>query len=156
MSDCVFCMIVRGDADSHRVWEDRHHLAFLSIYPNTPGVTVVITKEHHGSYVAALPDTVATALFAAACKVARILDARLDDVGRTGVIFEGFGVDHAHAKLFPMHGTRDTSAWRPIRSNVDKFFDCYEGYLSSHDHRRANDAGLRKLAEQLRGDRRSP
>jgi hypothetical protein len=35
---------------------------------------------------------------------------------------------------------------------VDKFFDRYEGYLSSHDHRRADDADLRRLAEQLRGN----
>lgn len=151
MNECVFCMIVRGDSPSHRVWEDRDHLAFLSIYPNTPGVTVVITKEHCSSYVAALPEAVATALFVAACKVARILDSQLDDVGRTGVIFEGFGVDHAHAKLFPMHGTGDIEIWKPIKSRVDKFFDQYEGYLSSHDHLRANDTDLQKLAEQLRG-----
>jgi diadenosine tetraphosphate (Ap4A) HIT family hydrolase len=145
-------MIVRGDALSHKVWEDQEHLAFLSIYPNTPGVTVVITKEHYGSYVAALPEDISSALFRAACDVARLLDSQFDDVGRTGIIFEGFGVDHAHAKLFPMHGTNDISAWKPIRSQVDKFFDQYEGYLSSHDHRSTSELDLQQLAKRIRGD----
>lgn len=150
MSECVFCMIAHDDAVSHKVWEDPDHLAFLSIYPNTPGVTVVITKEHYESYVATLPEKVSSALFRAACDVARLLDSRFDDVGRTGIVFEGFGVDHAHAKLFPMHGTGDVSVWRPIRSRVDKFFDQYEGYLSSHDYRKANDRDLQRLAKRLR------
>jgi histidine triad (HIT) family protein len=152
MSECVFCMIARGDAASHKIWEDCDHLAFLSIYPNTPGVTVVITKEHYGSYVATLPEKVSSALFRAACDVARLLDSQFDDVGRTGIIFEGFGVDHAHAKLFPMHGTGDVSVWRPIRSRVGKFFDQYEGYLSSHDYRKVNDRDLQRLAKRLRGN----
>lgn len=152
MNECVFCMIVRGDAASHRVWEDFEHIAFLSIYPNTVGAMVVITKEHYGSYVAALPEKASSGLFRAACEVARLLDSRFDDVGRTGIVFEGFGVDHAHAKLFPMHGTGDISVWRPIKSRVDKFFDHYEGYLSSHDCRKANDGDLERLARQLRGD----
>ena len=154
MSECVFCMIVRGDAASHKVWEDHEHLAFLSIYPNTPGVTVVITKDHYGSYVAALPEKTSSALFKAACDVARLLDSQFDDVGRTGIVFEGFGVDHAHAKLFPMHGTGDVSTWKPIRSRVDKFFDRYEGYLSSHDYRKASDLELQRLAKWLRGNNR--
>ena len=42
--NCVFCKIVANESPSHRIWEDDNHLAFLSIYPNTPGVTVVIPK----------------------------------------------------------------------------------------------------------------
>ena len=83
--------------------------------------------------------------------VAERLDARLTDVGRTGVIFEGFGVDHIHAKLFPMHGTR-AAAWQPRRSNVRTYFDRYEGYLSSHDHERADDECLAALARLIRGE----
>ena len=82
--------------------------------------------------------------------VAKLLDAKLDDVGRTGMIFEGFGVDHVHAKLFPMHGTSDLKTWRPIESRIDKYFLQYEGYLSSHDHLRADDNELALLAKHLR------
>ncbi|WP_404881425.1 HIT family protein, partial [Klebsiella pneumoniae] len=27
---CIFCQIVAGKAPCHKVWEDEHHLAFLS------------------------------------------------------------------------------------------------------------------------------
>lgn len=150
-NDCIFCRIVRKEVQCHKVWEDEKHLAFLTIFPNTPGFTVVITKEHQGSYVFAVPEKVMLDLVKAAQEVAKLLDTRLEDVGRTGMIFEGFGVDHLHAKLFPMHGTK-MSQWKAIHSNVDKFFEKYEGYVSSHDYKRADDAWLAALAAKIRGE----
>lgn len=148
--DCIFCKIAKGEAPAHKIWEDEKHLAFLSIFPNTEGFSVVITKEHYPSYAFDLPESVLTDLLLATKKVAKLLDAKLPDVGRTGMIFEGFGVDHIHAKLFPMHGTK-MAEWKPIKSNVDKYFETYEGYLSSHDSKRADDGQLAELAERLRG-----
>jgi len=150
MSTCLFCDIVAGVIPSHKVWEDENHLAFLSIFPNTEGVTVVIPKAHYDSYAFALPDTVLSDLVIAAKKVAGILDAKLPDVGRTALVFEGFGVDHVHAKLFPMHGTADMTTWRPIESSIETYFKTYPGYISSHDAGRADDAHLATLAERLR------
>ncbi len=150
MTDCIFCKIVSGDSPSHKVWEDERHLAFLSIFPNTEGTTVVIPKKHYGSYPFDLPDNVLSDLMLAAKKVAKLLDSKLDDVGRTAMVFEGFGIDHVHAKLFPMHGTK-MEEWRPIESKVDKYFDKYEGYVSSHDYKRADDKTLDNLAKQIRG-----
>ena len=97
-----------------------------------------------------LPDEVLTGLMLATKKVAKLLDAKLDDVGRTAMVFEGFGVDHVHAKLFPMHGTKDMKEWRPIESKVDKYFDTYEGYISSHDYKRAEDTILEPLAKKIK------
>jgi histidine triad (HIT) family protein len=149
MADCIFCKIVNGEAPCHKVWEDNKHLAFLSIFPNTAGFTVVATKEHQPSYVLDLPEDIMLGLFKAASRVAKLLDQKLDDVGRTGLIAEGFGVDHAHLKLFPMHGTKQAD-WQPVKSNVDKYFDQYEGYISSHDYKRADDSELAELAKQIR------
>lgn len=149
MQDCIFCKIVSGDAPSHKVWEDPDHLAFPSIFPNTVGVSVVIPKLHHPSYVFEVPEEVVQKLINASRKVAKILDEKLDDVGRTGLVFEGFGVNHLHAKLFPMHGTK-MSDWKPIESKVDKYFNLYEGYISSHNGQRVDDAELAALAAKLR------
>lgn len=151
MSDCIFCKIVKGEAPCHKIWEDDKHLAFLSIFPNTEGFSVVITKKHYPSYVFDLPESILASLTLASKKVAKLLDSKLPDVGRTGMIFEGFGVDHIHAKLFPMHGTKDP-VWKPRKSNVDKYFKQYEGYISSHDHKRADDSKLAELAEKIRGN----
>lgn len=149
MNDCIFCGIVSGTIPSHRVWEDDKHLAFLSIFPNTDGFTVVIPKQHHDSYVTAVPSDVADDLFRAARAVARKIDTAFPDVGRTGFMFEGFGVNHLHAKLFPMHGTKDDS-WRQHKSTEKRFFTTYEGFMSSHDSDRADDTKLAEIAERIR------
>jgi histidine triad (HIT) family protein len=150
MNECIFCQIVRGEAPCHKIWEDENHLAFLSIFPNTVGFSVVITKQHYPSYAFQLPDEVLQGLIIAVKKVALLLDEKLEDVGRTGMIFEGFGVDHVHAKLFPMHGTAGMTQWRQLKRNQDKYFEIYEGYISSHDYRRADDQELAALARKVR------
>jgi len=147
--DCIFCRIVSGDAPSHTIWEDEKHLAFLSIFPNTEGFSVVVPKAHYPSYIFALPDAVISNLVLAARNVAKRLDAAFDDVGRTGMILEGFGVDHAHAKLFPMHGTA-AGDWKQHKATIDTYFDTYQGYISSHDSGRADDAELATLASRIR------
>ncbi|WP_058912490.1 HIT family protein [Entomohabitans teleogrylli] len=147
---CIFCQIVAGQAPCHKIWEDDRHLAFLSIFPNTEGFSVVIPKQHHPSYAFDLDDRVLTELMLATKKVARLLDSAFPDVGRTGMFFEGFGVDHVHSKLSPMHGTGDLAQWQPIESRQTTFFSQYPGYLSSHDCGRADDEKLAALAAHIR------
>ncbi len=150
-ADCIFCQIAQKQAPAHVIWENHHHLAFLSIFPNTEGFTVVIPKDHYGSYAFEQTNTVLTELVIATKTVANILDAYFADVARCGMFFEGYGVDHLHSKLFPMHGT----AGAPVDNSVetakpDVFFDRYPGYLSSHDAQRADDDALATLAAQIR------
>lgn len=150
MKDCLFCKIVSGEVPSHKIWEDDKHMAFLTIFPNTEGVSVVITKEHYPSYIFDLDDKVISDLMKAAKTVAKLMDQAYDDVSRTGLIFEGFGVDHIHAKLYPMHGTGNLEDWHPIESSKEEYFDTYPGYLSSHDSKRADDEHLKKVAEKIK------
>jgi len=150
MEDCVFCKIVKGEIPCHKIWEDDKYLAFLSIFPNTEGFSVVIPKEHYSSYAFDLDENVLKDLVIAAKKVGKLIDSKLEDVGRTGMVFEGFGVDHVHAKLFPMHGTADMGEWKQHSSPIFKYFDKYEGYISSHDSHRADDEKLAELAKKIR------
>jgi histidine triad (HIT) family protein len=149
MIDCIFCKIVKGEMPSHKIWEDEKYLAFLSIFPNTKGFSVVITKEHFDTYVFEVEEDVYLGLLKAAKKVGKLLDSKLEDVGRTGLIAEGFGINHLHVKLFPMHGTR-MDEWKQISSNVDKYFEKYEGYISSHNGKREDDQKLADLAKKIR------
>ncbi|CDG19542.1 HIT family protein [Xenorhabdus doucetiae] len=150
MNNCIFCEIVNGKSPAHVIWEDNDYMAFLSIYPNTLGFTVVIPKKHYGSYVFELSDDNLSGLIVASKKVAKLLDSTLEGVARTGLIFEGYGVDHVHAKLFPMHGTGNNSRFKKISSSMDKFFHEYEGYISSHDGQRVSDEDLSILAKKIR------
>ncbi len=149
--DCLFCQIAAGQAPAHKFWESPTHLAFLSIYPNTQGFSVVIPKKHYGSYAFTQADKVLSDLIVATKQVAQILDHHFADVSRCGMFFEGYGVDHLHSKLFPMHGTGQIDNWRMMESqSFDKFFEVYPGYLSSNNPHRASDTQLAKLAQSIR------
>lgn len=117
MNACIFCKIVRGEAPAHRIWEDERHLAFLSIFPNTEGFSVVIPKQHYPSYAFKLSDTVLSDLVIAAKSVGQLLDEKLSGVGRTGMIFEGFGMDHVHLDE-PERFARDVAAFSMRPRNV--------------------------------------
>lgn len=147
-SDCVFCKIIEGQAPSYKIWEDEEHLAFLNIYPNTLGTSLVIPKKHYSSYFAELPEEILSKLMRATQKVALLLDKAFEDVGRTGLVFEGFGVDHIHSKLYPMHGTV-LDKWREIESDKDDYYEIYPGYLSSHSAKRADDEELARIMEKI-------
>ncbi len=136
---------------SHQIWEDDSHLAFLSIFPNTEGFTVVIPKEHHGSYAFEQPDEVLAKLVLATKKVANVLDSYFADVERCGMFFEGYGVDHLHSKLFPMHGTAGNPDWEHKESEQFKtYFEKYPGFLSSNNSKRADDEKLAELARRIK------
>lgn len=149
MEDCIFCKIIKGEIPCHKIWEDDKHLAFLSIFPNTPGFSVVTTKKHYASYAFDLPETVLKELCAASAKVGKLLDKAFDDVGRTAMIFEGMGVNHVHSKLFPLHGTGDMGEWKAVHSKINTFFERYPGYVISNDSVRASDKELADLAKKI-------
>lgn len=148
--ETIFHKIVKGEAPCHKVWEDEKHLAFLSIFPNTEGVTVVIPKKFAPSYFAECNDAVLIELLLAAKKVAKIIDATYPDVARTGLVLEGYGVNYLHIKLFPLHGTKHSGSWKAIESPVDTYFDKYPGYICSNDANRADDEKLRLIAEKIK------
>lgn len=137
--NCVFCNIVNRTEKSYIIWENNSYMAFLSIFPNTPGFTVVIPKIHYSSYCFELPSKILSELIFASKEVSKLLEKAYSC--RVGMIMEGFGIDHAHTKLIPMHGT-SLSQWNQINSNVDKYFNKYEGYLSTHN-------GPRSTVEEL-------
>lgn len=149
--NCIFCQIVAQEMPAHVIWESETHLAFLSIFPNTDGFTVVIPKKHYGSYAFTQDDQVLSDLTIATKKVANILDNYFEDTSRTGMFFEGFGVDHLHSKLSPMHGTGEMKEWANVESKRMKdFFKFYPGYLCSNDSGKADEQQLVKLAQEIK------
>lgn len=148
MAFCIFCEIVSGNIPTNLVREDKNHMAILGIFPNTKGMTVVFPKKHFGSYVFDLEEKTLEELMVFAKDVAKQIDRSLPTVMRTGMVVEGFGVDHAHVKLFPLHGKK-TKKWKPIESARDEYYEEYPGYISSHDSKRADDKELKILAKKL-------
>lgn len=149
MEECIFCAIVRADVPSYRVWDDAEHLAFLDINPNIRGQTLVITRVHEPSDVLQLPEPTFARLMEASRQVAALLRNYFDDVGRVALVAEGFGVDHVHVKLYPLHGTPKTS-WRQIIADTRRSFDQYPGYLTTELGPPADPHELSELAASIR------
>lgn len=152
---CIFCEISSGRMKTPGVfWEDTEFMAFLSIDPNTEGFSCVIPKQHFASDVLKMPDDVLQRFIIASKKVAGILENYFEDVGRVGLIMEGTGIDHAHIKLFPMHGTEymKKGEWKQILSDKEFWFPKYEGWISSSSGPMAD---MEKLAELAEGIKRS-
>ena len=146
---CLFCQIANGEKPAFVFWENTDFMAFLSIYPNIIGFSVVIPRLHKTSYVFDQSAQDISGIMEASRAASLILQSRMSDVSRVGVMFEGFGVDHLHTKLFPMVGTGEMSQWSPIRSQVRHVFEKYEGYMSSHDGPQADSTSLQWLRDQL-------
>ncbi len=149
---CIFCEISAGKLSTAIFWEDKEFMAFLSINPNTEGFSCVIPKTHFGSDVLKMPDEVLQKLILAAKKVSKVIEDYYEDVGRVGLIMEGTGVDHAHIKLFPMHGTEHMKKgeWKQMFGEKEFWFDKYEGWMSSAGGPMADPLKLKELAEKIK------
>jgi histidine triad (HIT) family protein len=149
---CIFCEIIAGHIPAAIFWENDNFLAFLSIDPNTEGFSCVIPKKHFGSDVLKMPDEVLQRFVIAAKEVAQILENYYSDVGRIGLIMEGTGIDHAHIKLVPMHGTdhMKRGEWKQYLSGQEHWFDTYEGWISSAGGPNADREKLKEVAEKIK------
>jgi len=145
--DCIFCKIVKNEIASHKISENKDFLAILDINPNTLGVTLVLTKKHYPSYVFKMDNKKYSEFLLFTKKVAKLLDKKLK-VKRTAMIMEGMGINHAHIKLYPLHGLKKEfkETWYPRKI----FFKKYRGYISTQIGPRMNDKKLRKIADKLK------
>jgi diadenosine tetraphosphate (Ap4A) HIT family hydrolase len=149
---CIFCEIVAGRMETPGVfWEDTEFMAWLAIDPNTEGFSCVVPKRHYGSDILKMPDKELKRYILAAKTVAGILERHFADVGRVGLIMEGTGVDHAHIKLVPLHGTEylKRGEWRQVPSGKRFWFETYAGWISSGSGPMADPAKLKKLAMEI-------
>jgi diadenosine tetraphosphate (Ap4A) HIT family hydrolase len=145
--DCIFCKIAKGEIDSAKIWEDKEFLAILDINPNTEGMALVLPKKHFDSYVFEMPDDAYQKLMLASKKVVKILEKGLN-VTKVAMVFEGLGVNHAHAKLYPMYGVG--KGFEEILAKDRVFFEKYQGYISTQMGPGADIAELKKLAEKIK------
>ena len=151
MSDCIFCKIVKGEIPSVNIWEDEKYLAFLDINPNVEGETLVIPKKHFDSYTFDMPDREHHALIDATKKVVRILESGLG-VKRVAMVMEGLGVNHAHIKLYPVHGVYEK--FKEIWAKDKVFFEKYEGYISTQLGPQRTQEELKRVAEKILGNKK--
>ena len=130
-----------------KIWEDEKFVAILDVNPNTKGMTLVLTKEHYDSYAFDMPVELYSEFMMVSRRVAKILEKGLK-VARVSMVMEGMGINHAHIKLYPLHGVNDK--FKEMWAKERIYFEKYEGYLSTQLGPQADLKELKKLAEEIK------
>lgn len=147
MDNCVFCLIAEGKIPAAKIWENDKFLAFLSNRPNTKGMTLVIPKQHYDSYIFNLEDEFYQEYLLVVKKIAKILEKALN-VKRIVLVAEGLGVNHAHFKLYPVHGFEEE--FEGIGEQKEVFFKTFPGYTNTLSGPLVEFEELNLLAEEIK------
>lgn len=106
--DNIFARIIRGDAPCYRIHEDDEVLAFLDLYPQSVGHTLVIPRR---SAARNLLDVDTDALCRVMAVVQRLTRAIVDELQPDGVQVAQFNgaaagqtVFHIHMHIIPRYG----------------------------------------------------
>jgi histidine triad (HIT) family protein len=97
--DCLFCKIIQGEIPAKIIYEDEFTIAFLDLYPNSEGHTLVIPKKHCVDFTDS-DLTTAQQVVAAKKAVVEILRQKLNPVGFNFVSNQG---SEAHQVIFHYH-----------------------------------------------------
>ncbi len=147
MPETLFDKIISDEIPNYKVWENDKFLAFLTPFPNTPGLTVVIPRENPGDYVFNMNPDLYIEFLDAIKTVANILEKALD-VKRVALVFEGTGVAHVHAKLYPLYGelASKTDVWSKDREFVEE----YRGWITTLEGPQMDESRLIEIQKKIR------
>ena len=149
-ANCIFCLIVAGQAPAHVVAEDDNYIAFLDLFPVTEAATVAIPKTHQDSNFAKVDPQVVAGLVEFGQKVSKMICDKYADLGRCGFVFEGYGVDHLHAKLIPLHLDKTENLKPPVTKSV-RFYEKYLGFIDTRPAAEpTSDEVLSKVAAKIK------
>ena len=120
MEDDVFCMIIRGEIPSTKVYEDADVLAILDISQATRGHTLVMPKMHYRD-ILHCPSEVLHRVYDVAQKIAQ---AAIVSMGATGVNIltnagesAGQTVPHFHVHVLPRYDHENNGFEITMRDN---------------------------------------
>jgi histidine triad (HIT) family protein len=101
----IFAKILRGEAPAVRVFEDDHVLAFMDVFPQARGHTLVIPKHNQARNLLDADPQVLAPLILGVQRVARAVRAALNPDGVAIMQFNGApagqSVFHLHFHIIP-------------------------------------------------------
>lgn len=105
---CVFCSILSGNINSHKIDENSKAIAVLEINPISKGHTIIIPKEHLAS-----SEKIPISIFSLAKKVAKKLKTKLKpekiEISSSNI----FG--HELVNVVPLYGNEDSTKKQPAK-----------------------------------------
>jgi len=120
---CIFCDILSGLRDSHMIYEDESHVAFLDKYPIDMGHSLVIPKKHH-ERITDMDSKLVGNLFAIVPKIANAIllatGADAFSLGQNNGLAAKQIIPHVHVHIIPRYNHKGT-VWtkRSISSNEE-------------------------------------
>ncbi|KAM7394635.1 hypothetical protein PAMP_021423 [Pampus punctatissimus] len=145
----LFSRIVRGEEQQWRLWDDEGHVAFLTPFPNSPGFTVLVPRRPLTSDIFRLEKEDYERLVLATRKVSQLLEDGLSASG-VGLIFEGFEIDYAHAKLIPLLSPSSSGeGGDKTEPPPPQFYHTYPGYVTSEDGPEASLESLKEVHTKI-------
>jgi histidine triad (HIT) family protein len=106
MSGCLFCQIAQGERAAHTIFAGEGAVAFLDIFPCTPGHTLVIPRRHFAT-LSEMPTEEVGRLFQVAAVVAAKVQAAMGAAGfNMGINNDkaaGQEVFHIHIHIIPRY-----------------------------------------------------
>lgn len=112
MEKSIFEKIANKEIPANIIDENEEFMAFLDQFPSIYGQTLVIPKKQRDSYVFKQDAEFMNRYWQYIQKIALRLDAKLGSI-RTVLMFEGFEVNHLHAKLYPFLNMEEAIAFNP-------------------------------------------
>jgi len=129
----IFAQILAGKADCYRLYEDEDCLAFLDLFPQSSGHTLVIPKRIKARNILDVDGETLGRLMLVVQKLARVL---VDELKPDGVQIMQFNGSAAGQTVFHLH-VHIVPRYR-------------NGTLARHGEGRAEDAVLKSLQERLK------
>ena len=105
--DNIFAKIIRGDLPAAKVYEDAHVLAFMDVFPQSRGHTLVVSKKSHARNLLDVEPEVLSHVILDVQRVLKAMRAALDPDGVVLTQFNGAPagqtVFHLHFHLIPRY-----------------------------------------------------
>lgn len=129
MTNCIFCKIIKKEADSFKLYEDDYVISFLDINPASEGHLLVVPKEHFQDAFST-PDEILGHINIVCKKMGELCKSKL---GATGInILNAAGKDaqqsvfHTHFHVVPRFENDGIDLWfpeNPVKSQLERTLD---------------------------------
>ena len=107
----IFSRIIASEIPSYKLYEDEYTYAFLDIFPQKPGHTLIVPKievDHFSD----VPEPYYSAIFQTAKRLSPAIQ-KATGCQRVCAAFVGYQLPHCHYQLLPTHSEADF-VWKPM------------------------------------------